>query len=862
MSLPSKPLLLKLYFLIGALEGAVVFYLLVSIPADLKNVVFLGYSLQRLLLLGGVFILFFLFGLFFLRINFSDDLLKKTILFVENVFNVRLQNFLLYFFSLTLLFFGAVLLLMPLERLTWYAAYVQRLAPVIYWGGGIGAQTLIAQYFWRGQKLNWGALFEWKKIFIIAGAVLGPLLAFFAWVNWTGIGLLPEKFGWHYPGAPIIFSQLFVAWVIALPFIIWSNAIEKWLANFQIRFPFHLRLDTIVCLVLWLAAFLIWWGEPMRKESYFTSAPTPPNFEYYPYSDAATYDQPAQIMIIGVGQDNKIILHPLYVFFLAFLHMIGGQQYDHVIFSQILFLAVMPALAYLLASMLGGRGAGILTAILIIFREKNAIALTNVIEISHSKLLMTDVPVTVLILLMIYLLIKWLGKPSTNNYLGVFAGASYGLAMLIRSHQILLIITALFIGMAFSGGFQPKRAIQRISAFMLGLAIVVGPWIWRNYEVNGKAEIESSRSFIAWYAGAYTEPTDSAEILPGESPDDFSARIRRQVFQYVLHHPAQLARVYASYFIRNEIDSLIYLPMSLKLYDPRSYISSMRFWSDPLISFRTSSGPAFLMVLGLIALGISVAVQRLGFLGWLPLLIHFTYNLGTTIARISGWRFVQPVDWIMQLYYCIGLMALTALLISLMSGKLWTIINNKKEEEEPVNNLSAGIRTQQLLLVFFLFLGISLPLTEVLIPERYSEVAADRAIAQYVSPGFLLDNGDQITPLDLKSFLETEAGAVVLYGRAIYPRYYKAGEYWGSQGSYPLAMLNMDRLQFILIGDKRGGPVFIPMTKAPEYFPQASDVLVIGCNTKDGIQALAVKVNDHSSFVTTSPWHGLTCSVK
>ena len=598
----------------------------------------------------------------------------------------------------------------------------------------------------------------------------------------------------------------------------------------------------------------------MRKESYFTSAPTPPNFEYYPYSDAATYDRPAQNMIIGVGQNNKIILHPLYVFFLAFLHMIGGQNYDNVIFFQILFLAVMPALAYLLASMVGGRAAGVLTAILIILREKNAIALTNVIEISHSKLLMTDVPVAVLMLLMVYVLIKWLRKPSNTNYLGFFAGASYGLAMLVRSHQILLIIPALFIGMAFSGGFQLKRTIQRIAVFVLGLAIVVGPWIWRNYVVNGKPEIESSKSFIAWYAGAYTEPTDSAEIRPGESPDDYSARIRRQVFQYILNHPSELARIYASYFIRNEIDSVIYLPMSLKLYNVRSYISGMQFWSDPLINFTIGSGLAFFIVLGLIVLGISIAVQRLGFLGLLPLLIHFNYNFGTAVARISGWRFVQPVDWIMQLYYCIGLMALTVVVISLVSNKLSAIINKKKEDEESVNNLSVGIKTRQLL--FVLFLGISLPLTEVLIPERYSEIGADQMIAQYTAGGFLLDNGDKVTESDMKSFLETETGAVVLYGRAIYPRYYEAGEYWGSVDSYPLSVRNMNRLQFNLIGAKRGGLVFIPMQEAPEYFPHASDVLIVGCTTKDGIQALAVKVNDRSSFVTTSPWRGLTCSVQ
>jgi hypothetical protein len=846
----------------GTLEGVVVLYKLISIPADIKNVMFLGFSLQRLLLLGGVFILFSLFSLSLLWISISDAMMKKAVSFVDEIFNVSSRRYILYFFSLTMLFFCAVLLLMPLEGSSGYIAYLERLAPLVYWIGCIGAQTLICQFVWRNQKLNWHILIERKKIFNVVGLALGILLVFFAWINWSGIGLTPEKFGWHYPGAPIIFSQLFLAWLIGLPFIIWSNAIEIWAASFWKRLPFRIHLDTIICLVLWVAAFLIWWGEPMRKESYFTSSPTPPNFEYYAYSDAALYDQPAQIMLIGDIKNNKTILHPFYVVFLVFLHMLGGQHYDNVIFFQILFLAVMPVLSYLLASMIGGRPAGVLMAILTILREKNAIALTNVIEISHSKLIMTDMPMTVLMVLTVYILFKWLKKPANDNYLGVFAGASYGLAMLVRSHQVQLIIPALLIGMAFSGGFQLKRTVMRILAFALGLVIVVTPWVWRNYTVAGKLEIESSKSFISWYAGAYTEPTDSVDVLPGESPADYSKRIRYQVFKYVVNHPAELARVYASYYIRNEIDSVMYLPMSLKLYGLRSYISNMQFWSDPLISFTMSSGFALVITLGFIVLGINFTVQKLGFLGLLPLFIHFTYNLGTTVARISGWRFVQPVDWILQLYYCIGLVVLTVIMISLLSRKLSMIINNLEREEESGSNLPIGTKTQQLLLVFFLVLGMSLPLLELSIPERYPANTTDRTITQYTANGFSLDSGDPISALDIKSFLDSEAGAIALYGRAIYPRYYEAGKYWGDKDSYPLSVRNIDRLQFILIGAKRGGLVFIPMINPPEYFPHASDVLVIGCVTKDGIQALAVKVNDSSAFVAASPWHGLTCSVQ
>ena len=59
----------------------------------------------------------------------------------------------------------------------------------------------------------------------------------------------------------------------------------------------------------------------------------------------------------------------------------------------------------------------------------------------------------------------------------------------------------------------------------------------------------------------------------------------------------------------------------------------------------------------------------------MPLLIHFTYSLSVVTARISGWRFIMPVDWIPQMYYSIGLIQLVLMLASVV----W---NRKTVEEE------------------------------------------------------------------------------------------------------------------------------------------------------------------------------------
>jgi hypothetical protein len=315
-------------------------------------------------------------------------------------------------------------------------------------------------------------------------------------------------------------------------------------------------------LTLWLAAFVIWQAEPMRRQSYFTPAPTPPNFEYYPYSDAGFYDTLSQSILIGQGRTQEVILRPLYIFFLTVLHLIGGQDYSIILTLQTMLLALVPAFAFLLVSRMGSQSAGVLSALLLIFREKNSIALTNILEVSHSKLILSDLPTAALMLVMIYVLVNWLRKANTNYPLGVAAGAVFGLVVLVRS-QAQLLLPILLLGIIFSGGFQLQKALQRSLIFALGLLIVVTPWVWRNYQVSGKPVVENTGFYIRMLAGGYAEPTDIVDQLPGETFEEYNARIKSQMIRYVLNHPLEVARVYSTYFIHNEICAVIYLPMSL-----------------------------------------------------------------------------------------------------------------------------------------------------------------------------------------------------------------------------------------------------------------------------------------------------------
>lgn len=814
----NKSLILKSHALLAVIESALAFYWLASIPSDSGSAVLAGYSASRLILMAVAAIPFLVFGLVAVRSN-------EMVAMVDSALGKRRTRIVVLVVSSLLAVSGLALLLIPSTRLGDYASIVARLAPLVYLGGLVGIQTLLGQFLWRGGEFELQNLREWKVVFIVA-AVLMTLAALTAvWVAWSGIGVEPEIYGWHKPGTPILFGQLLVALFVSLLFALLKSRLGK---N---------KFETLAFLTLWLAAFLIWQSEPMRRLSYFTPAPTPPNFETYPYSDAGFYDTLSQTILIGQGRSLTVILRPLYIFFLTALHLISGQDFALLLTLQTMVLALMPAFAFLLVSRMGSPTAGMLTALLLIFREKNSIALTNILEVSHSKLLLSDLPTAALMLVMLFAFINWLRNTKENSALGITAGAAFGLVVLARS-QAQLILPVLLLGILFSGGFAWKKALWRTLIFTLGLLVVVAPWVWRNDQVSGKPVIENTEFYIRMLAGGYAEPTDNVEQLPNESFDTYVSRMQAQMVRYILSHPLEIARVYSTYFLHNEICAVVYLPMSLRLYDLFSYVKQTPFWGDPYIDLGNAYGVMFFLNLGLIALGVGAAFKRLGFLGLMPLLIHFVYSLSVVMARISGWRFIMPVDWVAQAYYALGLVQLFAMLAALV----W----NRKAEQEEITEARPG--KAPLVLAGFLLVGLSLPLMELALPRRYPNLPVSELIQTHAD--------SQVTPEALTSFLETESGAVVAYGRALYPSYYEQGTFWGESSPNLVAASQFNRIQFTLIGPE-GGFTFLPLEEAPQYFPHAADAFVVGCRQGDFIRALLVKANDQT--LVSAPWDGLTC---
>jgi len=105
-----------------------------------------------------------------------------------------------------------------------------------------------------------------------------------------------------------------------------------------------------------------------------------------------------------------------------FLHILAGQNYELITTIQVGVLAFILVIVFLLTKTLSNRVAGVMAALLVIFREVNALSLSNVIQISHSNLLVSDVFSMGLMALLIWLLVLWLKNPDRHRLLPLVIG--------------------------------------------------------------------------------------------------------------------------------------------------------------------------------------------------------------------------------------------------------------------------------------------------------------------------------------------------------------------------------------------------------------------------------------------------------
>ncbi|MDR3574615.1 MAG: glycosyltransferase family 39 protein [Anaerolineaceae bacterium] len=860
------------FFLLAALEAVGNAVYLMALAADPKNQLVFGYSLPRLMIILGLLLLFVI-GLALAAFSWRRP--DRVNGFAAQLAHNRLSFQTLLIISGVIFVAGWAAVFTPDVYFGSYSSYAARLRPALVWLTLFSLQTAVYLLLWdrRLHSLQKPEMItQNKRTFLLSGIVLAGCLGIWAVVAFSRVGLRPDLF-WGKTGVPLLNQQILAALLISLLLLAILHRLQVHSSTGWLRFLSGWKLDLLICVLLWLAAALLWNHQPL-PHSHFAPGPYPPNNVVYPYSDAAIYDLAAQFAIIGQGFSgfNSYIDKPLYSAFLVLLHTLMGQSYQQVIALQVVFLGALPALLYLIGRQLFSRAAGVLVGVLAVFKGINSISGTLVIwDVSNPKLMMSEYPLGLALVLFTLLMVLWLKDPERRYRYLMAAGGVIGLATLIR-HNTWILLAAAWLVILLVFWRKWKKWLRASFLFTILLVVSILPWMWQSGQVSHNAfyfltplrGVVLNNRYLPYLprpvinllsppkkslpaaavptlpaagtpaAGAAAQPSSLAPSTGGRS----------QTFMGSLNG---IISPIADNFMHDLVTSTLTLPSTFFNQDIQNLVRQQQpssFWNT-IWDGRMSPLQGILIALDLIllAIGIGASWSRWKLAGLMPLITFLAYSLGTAVARTSGGRYIVPVDWVVYFYYGFGLLQLL-LWAAAFFGRALEPAQVEVQAEAQANPAQSyfGLfawRSLAVLLGFFA-IGVLVPLPQYSFPRLYPTLSRSAVVQMLADRGALAMTGYSLT--DLQQFAGGGKNNVVAYGRALYPRYLdfnndsKASEVnSGLPKSSPY-------LTFDLVGPGGLLSSALPMKTPPAYFPDSSEVVLVGCKTGSSVNPFAVVI--------------------
>jgi hypothetical protein len=769
-------------FSLWTVQGLAALLWLVLLPRDAENGLLLGFSASRLALIG---LMLALTGVSAALIWFP----RRADFSIPE----RIQTPLAFFAIFAALSApAAILILNALGQTSGYiyTAYAGRLAPLAAW------LTLSAlEFLFFSPQNTKDALHPPSHFLLLTSYFILPLAAVTIFIFITKLGVTRYNDGsWGTPTTPLLEWQILLALAVSLIFLT-VEARWKWLQK-----------DRYIFFLVYLFTCFLWNTQPIHP-GYFATPPRAPNFEIYPFSDALIYAQSAQAALVGNGFIwPEVPTRPLYITFLTWLHALAGQDYTHVIFLQTLVLAAFPAVLYLLGKELAGRPLGLGLALLAAFRDLTAnVAAPFALNYTYTKLFFSEIPAALLLSLFTLMLMRWMRSPKPIWY-PLLAGGVLGLSSLIRLQSAVLL--AAVIPLSFFIVKDRRKWLTGAALLVLGVALALLPWLARNYRATGGLVVDNPISQTMVLARRWSGDSGNQVFphLPGEGDAAYSSRMSRLALESLKADPGRILGSAVNHFFNNEIGNLLVFPLRDQLNSPGELIwPEHAFWQTWTGQPTPGQLPVIAFYLALLALGLATAWHKNGLLGLLPLALTLVYNAWTALFLSSGDRFLVPVDWAAYLYLFLGLLTLASLGLNVSA---WIFASGNGDQGHGESD-SVAWRGLFLTGAAILLLGASIPLTEAAFPQKYPPR------------------------------MSIPATEVTLRGRAIYPRWYDAGE--GEPGTAKLGYGATDeaRLVFFLAGEENILVIF-PLKTAPKSFPNTTEVTVTGTQADGYFRATAV----------------------
>ncbi len=820
------------YFWLLAALGTGALAWTAAIPADEKGAILWGFSAARLVLLAGILVLAVLcFGAGW--VSFHNRQVAKKINDLLTGSKSR-QSILMGAGALTLM--GWLAAFMPPYWFRLYQFYFVRLQPLLVWLGLAGLSALILSGLpgLKTRLAGWKNDLKSQKTFLrAAGITLIVFVVIWLIASATGLGIIAEPYFWDEASVPLLGIQIVLCAAGTL-------LLERWVLSSE-KLKNQRLIKAGVFVALWLFTFLLWYVTPL-KHSYFAPGPRPPNYLFYPYSDAEFYDLAAQYILIGQGVLNGIPMDkPLYAMFLALIHAVAGQGYEETINLQMAVLALMPPMLYLLGCQMINRPAGILMGLLAAFHQRNAIAATPFIKVSHSKLYLTEYPTALLLVVFALFAFRWLrGERRISWVDAVLAGGFLGLAMLVRPNALMVLPFVLLLAWA-ANRQRIKKWLLSSAVIILMVTITILPFMLEIPKGFNEPYLMIKIRAILENRILTDEPRGAIPLERQLAADDrFAFWNAAQTQKGLLDGLERFAYV-PRHFFHNMIMTAMLLPNTFALHDLRHTLEAP-YWKD-VQQWTGELPPGGLLFLPLnlfvLALGVGAAWQRSRAAGLAPLMMLPGYFLANSLARNSGWRYLVPMDWVVLVYFAIGLLVLLRWALDWLgmevSQKRQAVLGEESTSIQQPSGRQSPFTTP-LVGVIFLVVGLSLTLNKDLIPDRYPPISPQNMYEKINAAGLRIDKDA------FRGFM-TSPNAYLNYGLGLYPRFYPA--YNGEpQPNLPLKERPYPRFSITIVAWDTFYTVLLPMNEPMPYFPHGEEVMVIGCkDTREPfIDAYAVVV--------------------
>ncbi len=726
-----------------------------------------------------------------------------------------------------------------------FSLYIHVLKPLLLFGIILCSFGLLLLIMTR-TGLNAQILRNDKGIIRLSIAIFAGLLAIVGLIAFSGIGLGFDASVWNAPGTPILISQVIIVLVAALLSLIVISWLVRRIRKRSLSEKLSRGLlDLSIAIVIWILAGGFWLAQA-APSTYYDTPPQAPNFQPYPLSDAFNHDVIANNVLIGEGfhfGGQVATRRPVYTLFLAGLEELFGGNYDSVIAVQVIALALFPAFLYLLGSKMHSRLAGFLVAGFIIFREANSIVLGDVINTSHAKLLMADLPTALIVAGIALAAFTWLSRGHWESISPLLVGGLLGWAILLRSQSLTLLPFLILLAVLIWG---LRKAWKPVLLFVLGVGLVASPWILRNRVLMGQWAIEDAvvSGFLA-NRYSFTPGTFGLPFLHGESEGEYYARQMAHVRDFTLANPGYVAGFVADNFVRNQLLNFLVTPLSWELRDLESHVRELPYWPGWQGHVDPETYLPMTINLLLISIGIGVAWKKFRWMGLLPLFINLGFTLNLALARVSGWRYNLPVDWTVLLYFAIGISQILLWVFLLTQKRATTstllAISSNNDNVNLSSNKANRVRKNKYLpaiALALLFLGSSFLLIEGLSHPRYSRLNAQDASVE-ISIAQLRGSAIEGDRDKLINLLST-GKARVINGRALYPRYYRANEGEPGRNFVLIDPMDFERVSFFVIGPDPAS-VILRVDNPRLDFPGSSDVVIVHCDNTLDAAAVIVK---------------------